>query len=90
MGSPLKEGKVRLKVDKYHSLIKDRPSQAQFRLSKKSVKLTVNKCHPQSSRGGLVRKGVSFSFSKFCTFCELRSGNTLSQFKLQGAGGSNE
>ena len=53
----------------------------------------------KSSRGGLVRKGVSFSFSKFCTFCEwwiesglgmiyrsLRSGNTLSQIKLQGAG----
>ena len=24
----------------------------------------------KSSRGGLVRQGVSFSFSKFCTFCE--------------------
>ena len=24
----------------------------------------------ESSRCGLVRKGVSFSFSKFCTFCE--------------------
>ena len=24
----------------------------------------------KSSRGDLVRKGVSFSFSKFCTFCE--------------------
>ena len=33
-------------------------------------KTSMGKIWAKSSRGGLVRKGVSFSFSKFCTFCK--------------------
>ena len=53
-----------------HGMVTGFNSSQAIQVSLISIIFIVIQVNGRSSRGGLVRKVVSFSFSKFCTFCK--------------------